>query len=347
MTKTGGNRYGTHRTIEPMGSLPQPAWKLDNSMEIWDNELLIDVETLNVDAASFRQISEQAKGDPEKIGEIILETVAKRGKQHNPVTGSGGMLIGSVAEIGKSLQGKRDLAVGDRVASMVSLSLTPLNIQEILAVHPATCQVDVRAKAVLFESGIYAKLPKDMPDKLALAVLDVAGAPAQTAKIVGPGQTVLIIGGGGKSGLLCLHEAKKRAGITGKVMALCRSDRAAERVRQSGLADVILRGDAKDSVAVLKLVEEATDGALADVTINCVDIPATEMTSILATKDGGMVYFFSMATSFTAAALGAEGIGKDVTMLIGNGYTKDHSEIAINTLRENSVLREMFSKLYA
>lgn len=347
MTKTGGNRYGTHRTIEPKGSLPQPAWKLDNSMEIWDNELLIDVETLNVDAASFRQISEQANGDPEKIGEIILETVAKRGKQHNPVTGSGGMLIGSVAEIGKSLQGKRDLAVGDRVASMVSLSLTPLNIQEILAVHPATCQVDVRAKAVLFESGIYAKLPKDMPDKLSLAVLDVAGAPAQTAKIVGPGQTVLIIGGGGKSGLLCLHEAKKRAGITGKVMALCRSDGAAERVRQSGLADVILRGDAKDSVAVLKLVEEATDGALADVTINCVDIPATEMTSILATKDGGMVYFFSMATSFTAAALGAEGIGKDVTMLIGNGYTKDHSEIAINTLRENSILREMFSKLYA
>lgn len=347
MTKTGGNRYGTHRTIEPKGSLPQPAWKLDNSAEIWDNELLIDVETLNVDAASFRQISEQANGDPEKIGEIIMETVAKRGKQHNPVTGSGGMLIGSIAEIGKALQGKRDLAVGDRIASMVSLSLTPLTIQEIVAVHPATCQVDVRAKAVLFESGIYAKLPSDMPDKLALAVLDVAGAPAQTAKIVRPGHTVLIIGAGGKSGLLCLHEAKKRAGITGKVMALCRSEGAAGRVAESGLADVILRGDAKDAVGVLKLVEDATDGQLADVTINCVDIPATEMTSILATKDGGMVYFFSMATSFTAAALGAEGIGKDVTMLIGNGYTKDHSEIAINTLRENSILREMFSKLYA
>ena len=135
----------------------QPAWKLDNSVdEIWDNELLIDVETLNVDAASFRQISEQADGDPQKIGEIILETVAKRGKQHNPVTGSGGMLIGTVAEIGTALQGKRDLAVGDRIATMVSLSLTPLNIEEIIAVHPATCQVDVRAKAVLFESGIYA-----------------------------------------------------------------------------------------------------------------------------------------------------------------------------------------------
>lgn len=346
MAKTGGNRYGTHRALEPKGSLPQPAWKLDNTSEIWDNEVLIDVETLNVDAASFRQISDQAGGDPGKIGQIIMETVAQRGKQHNPVTGSGGMLIGTVAEIGPALQ-DRDLAVGDRLASMVSLSLTPLKIQEILAVHGATCQVDVRAQAVLFASGIYAKLPADMPDKLALAVLDVAGAPAQTAKIVGPGQTVLVVGAGGKSGLLCLHEAKKRAGITGKVMALCRSEGAVARVQESGLADVILRGDAKEAMRVLQLVEEATGGALADVTINCVDIPGTEMTSILATRDGGLVYFFSMATSFTAAALGAEGIGKDVTMLIGNGYTKDHSEIAINSLRENPVLREMFSKLYA
>ena len=346
MAKTGGNRYGTHRALEPKGSLPQPAWKLDNTSEIWDNEVLIDVETLNVDAASFRQISDQAGGDPGKIGQIIMETVAQRGKQHNPVTGSGGMLIGTVAEIGPALR-DRDLAVGDRLASMVSLSLTPLKIQEILAVHGATCQVDVRAQAVLFASGIYAKLPADMPDKLALAVLDVAGAPAQTAKIVGPGQTVLVVGAGGKSGLLCLHEAKKRAGITGKVMALCRSEGAVARVQESGLADVILRGDAKEAVSVLQLVEEATGGALADVTINCVDIPGTEMTSILATRDGGLVYFFSMATSFTAAALGAEGIGKDVTMLIGNGYTKDHSEIAINSLRENPVLREMFSKLYA
>lgn len=345
MIKADGNPYGTHRAIEPAGSLPQPAWKLDNTTEIWDNEVLIEVETLNVDAASFRQISQVAQGDPDVISQIIMETVAKRGKQHNPVTGSGGMLIGSVAKLGKSLVGKRDLAMGDRIATLVSLSLTPLNIQEILAVHSATCQVDVRAKAVLFESGIYAKLPSDMPDKLALAVLDVAGAPAQTAKIVSPSQKVLIIGGG-KSGLLCLHEAKKRAGITGKVIIVDYAEQAVARLKQSGLADVVLQGDARDAIAIHKLVEEATDGALADVTINCVDIPGTEMTSILSTRNGGLVYFFSMATSFTAAALGAEGIGKDVTMLIGNGYTEGHSAIAINVLRENPGLRTLFSNLY-
>lgn len=345
--KIGGSRYGTHRSIEPAGSLPQPAWKLDNSMEIWDNEILIDVETLNIDAASFRQISDQAGGDPGKIGEIIMKTVADRGKQHNPVTGSGGMLLGRIAEIGESMKDRKDISVGDRIATLVSLSLTPLSIQEVIAVHPSTCQVDVRARAILFESGIFAKLPEDMSDKLALAVLDVAGAPAQTAKIVKPGDTVLVIGAGGKSGLLCLQEAKKRAGVTGKIVALTRSDSAINRIKQMGFADEIIQADAKDPVTILKEVQEATAGALCDVTINCVDIPGTEMSSILATKEGGMVYFFSMATSFTAAALGAEGIGKDVTMLIGNGYSKGHAEIALNCLRENAALRDLFANLYS
>lgn len=345
--KSKGSPYGVHRSLEPAGSLPQPAWKLDNTMEIWDNEILIDVETLNIDAASFRQMSEQAGGDSQGIQDIILKTVADRGKQHNPVTGSGGMLVGKVAQIGKELQGKIDLAVGDRIATLVSLSLTPLRIAKITAIWTETCQVDVEAQAILFESGIYAKLPEDMPDKLALAVLDVAGAPAQTAKIVQPGNTVLVIGGGGKSGLLCLHEAKKKAGPQGKVIALDLTDSALARIEKAGSADIILQGDAKDSVGVLTKVSQASEGRLADITINCVDVPGTEMSSILATRDEGLVYFFSMATSFTAAALGAEGVGKDVQMLIGNGYTKGHAEIALNVLRESAALREIFFDLYA
>ncbi|NLO87672.1 MAG: L-erythro-3,5-diaminohexanoate dehydrogenase [Firmicutes bacterium] len=344
--KTGGCRYGSHRSIEPAGSLPQPAWKLDNSPAIWDNEILIAAETLNIDAASFRQMSREAGGDVEGIKKIILKTVAERGKQHNPVTGSGGMLIGRVADIGPELRG-RDLAVGDRIATLVSLSLTPLKIDRILAVRPETCQVDVVGQAVLFASGIYAKMPADLPDKLALAVLDVAGAPAQTAKIVSPGATVLIIGAGGKSGLLCLHQARKRVGSAGRVIALDYAEAALDRVAQLEAADVIIQADATQPLAVLRKVEEATAGDLADVTINCVDVPGTEMASVLATRDGGLVYFFSMATSFTAAALGAEGVGKDVQMLIGNGYTAGHAQVALDCVRENDTLRELFTSLYA
>ena len=55
-------------------------------------------------------------------------------------------------------------------------------------------------------------------------------------------------------------------------------------------------------------------------TVVCVDVPGCEGGAILATAEGGTVVFFSMATSFTAAALGAEGLAADVTMLVGNGY---------------------------
>ncbi len=343
-----GNKYGTHRVIEPQGVLPQPADKLDNNMdEIYDNEILIDVQTLNVDSASFTQMKDQAGDDKQKIAEIMLGIVAKQGKHRNPVTGSGGMLLGTVEKIGDALAGKIDLKVGDKIATLVSLSLTPLRIDKIKDMRLDTDQVDIEGKAILFESGIYTKIPDDMPAKLALSALDVAGAPAQTAKLVKPGDTVLIIGAGGKSGMLCCYEAKKRASVTGKVIGLCHSEKSTRRLQDLGFCDYVFSADATKPVPVMEKISELTDGKMCDITINNVNIPDTEMTSILCTKDSGVVYFFSMATSFTKAALGAEGVGSDVTMIVGNGYTRGHAEITLQLLRESEKLRKIFTELYA
>jgi len=305
-----GCKYGTHRVIEPAGVLPQPAKKISNDMEIFSNEILIDVIALNIDSASFTQIAEEAGHDVEKIKAKIKEIVAEKGKMQNPVTGSGGMLIGTVEKIGDDLVGKTDLKVGDKIATLVSLSLTPLRIDEITNIKPEIDRVEIKGKAVLFESGIYAVLPKDMPENLALAALDVAGAPAQVAKLVKPCQSVAILGSAGKSGMLCAYEAVKRVGPTGN--------------------------------AVLA----ANDGKEVDVAINCVNVPNTEMSTILPVRDFGIAYFFSMATSFTKAALGAEGVGKDITMIVGNGYTVDHADITLQELRESAALREIFNELY-
>jgi L-erythro-3,5-diaminohexanoate dehydrogenase len=340
-----GSSYGIHRVLEPKGTLPQVAWKIDNTMEIRDNEILIDVDILNIDAASFTQIKQAANLDIEKIKATMQEIVAQRGKHHNPVTGSGGMLVGRVRAIGNELQG-RDLQVGDPIATLVSLSLTPLVINKIKAVHIDRDQVEIEGQAILFETGIYTKLPEDMPDALALAILDVAGAPAQTARLVKPGDTVVIIGGGGKSGTLCMYEARRRAGVTGRIIGIGSGKKSCQRIREMGWADHVLEVDATNAVAVMEAVAAVTDNKLADVTINCVNIPGTEMASVLATRDYGTVYFFSMATSFTAAALGAEGVGKDVTMIIGNGYTHGHAEIALNLLRESPQLRKLFETIY-
>lgn len=340
-----GNPYGTHRVISPKGVLPQPADVIDNTMEIYDNEVLIDVKTLNIDSASFTEIERRSEGDVEKIKETMLGIVAKAGKHKNPWTGSGGMLIGTVKEVGPAYVG--DIKVGDKIATLVSLSLTPLVIEEILAVRPDIDQVDIKGQAILFQSGIYAKLPEDMAEGLALSALDVAGAPAQTAKLVRPGNKVLVIGGGGKSGLMCLYEAKKRAGVTGQVICIDNSEKSFKRAKDLGFADDYFAADATDAVGVYDKIMELTDGELCDIVINCVNIDNTEMASILATKDEGLVYFFSMATSFTKAALGAEGVGKDVNMIIGNGYTKGHAAITLQELREHEGLRNLFQEMYA
>lgn len=341
-----GCKYGTHRVIEPKGVLPQPATKISNDMNIFDNEILIDVQALNIDSASFTQIEEEAGHDVEKIKAKIMEIVEAKGKMQNPVTGSGGMLIGTVEKIGEALVGKTDLKVGDKISTLVSLSLTPLKIEEILDIKPDIDRVEIKGKAILFQSGLYAKLPKDMDENLALAALDVAGAPAQVAKLVKPGQSVLLLGAAGKSGMLCCYEAVKRVGPTGNVIGLVRNEEEAARLRRLNLRMQIVIGDAREAIDVMNTTLEHNNGQEVDVAINIVNVPNTEMSTILPVKDDGIVYFFSMATSFTKAALGAEGVGKDVTMIVGNGYTKGHAEITLEELRENETLRKVFEELY-
>jgi len=349
--KANGCRYGTHRVLEPKGVLPQPARVLNNDMsEIWDNELLIDVIRLNVDSASFHQIKQkliaQGHTDIEKaFAEHAIDLTTRTGKHKNEDTGSGGMLIGRVAAIGDKFEMKDAIKVGDKIASLVSLSLTPLKISKVKRVLLDKDQVEIEGQAILFSSGIYAKLPDDMDENLALSVLDVAGAPAQAERLVKPGDTVVIIGANGKSGILCNTVARERAGVSGRVIGVVRNQNYIPTCLETGCHDVII-ADATDAITIQREVARLTEGRMADVVINVVNIEDTELPTIMAARDRGLVYFFSMGTSFTKAALGAEGIGADVDMILGNGYAHHHAMISIDLLRRNPILMRLFQERY-
>jgi L-erythro-3,5-diaminohexanoate dehydrogenase len=347
----GSDRFGTHRVLEPKGTLPQAAWRLDNDMtRLFDDEILLDVERLNIDSASFAEMAAAAPPGAvaEHVAARVLETVRTRGKQHNPVTGSGGMLLGRVARVGPALRGSGDgphasLVVGERVATLVSLTLTPLKIDRIDAVDCQRHQVQMIGQAILFESGAWARLPSDLPETAALAALDIAGAAPQVARRVRPGARVLILGCGGKSGLLC-SAAARRAGAA-VVVGVERSDESAAGARRLGACHALVIADAADAVAVASAAVRAAGGEF-DLTVSCVNLPDAEMGAILATRDGGAIYFFSMATSFTKAALGAEGVSRDVDMLVGNGYCPGHAEATLTLLREDAALRQLFIERY-
>ncbi len=256
--RTPGSPLGLHRVLEPAGVLPQAAWRLDASGEIWPDEVRVRVQRLNLDAASFRQLQEASAGESGKIKAAVLEIVATRGKMQNPVTGSGGMLTGVVEEAGPD--SPLGLRPGDKIASLVSLSLTPLVITDDLASWDGKSeQVPCDGHAILFGRSIAATLPDDMAAELALAVMDVCGAPALTHRVVSESPaarpTVAIIGAAGKSGSLSAAAARKGGAclIIGVVpheaeAEILRAARAADG--QHGLVDEVVVADARDPVSV-------------------------------------------------------------------------------------------------
>jgi len=340
-----GDRYGGHRVIDPKGFLPQAANILNNEPKIFSNEILIDVIALNPTSTAFNRIRTECEGDKEKIKEEILNIVSTQGKFQDPVTKSGGNLIGIVKEIGDDLKGRIDLQVGDKIATLVSLSLTPLKIHEILDINVETDQVFVKASAILFESGIYTKLPSDIEESLSLALMDVAGAPAQVAINAKPNDVVVVIGSG-KAGLLCLHEAKKRVKPTGKVICIEYSKEQCEVVKELDLADYVIQGNAQHPNEILEKYQVVMGDRLANLTINTVNVPDTEVSTVLVTGDEGLIYFFSMSTNFAKASLGAEGVGKYTRMLVGNGFYPGHADITFQIMRDNPKLRKYFENKY-
>ena len=234
-------------------------------------------------------------------------------------------------------------------------------------------QVPCEGHAILFARSIAAVLPDDLPTPLALAVMDVCGAPALTSRVVTEGAVVLVMGAAGKSGSLSAAAARQ-AGAS-KVIGVVPTETEAQLLRhpsattkdggagglphgrsassgaqtsaapQSPLADEIVVADARDPVGLAEKVEAA--GGPADVTVVCVDVPGCEGGAILSTKQGGTVIFFSMATSFSAAALGAEGLAADVTMLVGNGYVPGHAAFALDLIRGVPSVRRLFERRVA
>jgi len=331
---------GLHRVIDPPGVLPQAAWRLDPDAAIAGDEVRVRVDRLNLDAASYRQIRETYAGDPDKIRAAVGEIIATRGKMQNPVTGSGGMLTGTVEEVGPD--SPLGLEPGQRIATLVSLTLTPLAISDGLYRWDGQSeQVPCEGHAILFARSIAAILPDDLPVPLSLAVMDVCGAPALTRRVVEPGSVVLVIGAAGKSGSLSAAAARQAGAAT--VIGVVPTEAEAALLRGTeGLVDEIVIADARDPVNLADRVAAA--GGPADVTVVCVDVAGCEGGAILSTAQGGTVIFFSMATSFSAAALGAEGMAADVTMLVGNGYVPGHAELALDLLRGTPSLRALFER---
>lgn len=332
--------YGLHRVVQPPMAFPQAAEKLNVALPICSNEILISVDRLNLDSASFHQILESSHHHIDQVKKKIADIIKARGKMHNPVTNSGGTLLGTIQEVGKKAEGK-GFKTGERVASLVSLTLTPLHLETIGVVNVSREQLEVKGYAILFESGILHRLPPDMPEDLALAIFDVCGAPALVSSLCPVGATVVVLGAG-KAGLLVAAKARKKIGKQGKIIVFEKNERAVQAAQGLSFIDDVFCVDLTDPLQTHDIVLGSTQARMADLVVNCVNVPGTEMSSILAAKKSGTVLFFNMTTNFQAAVLGAEGVGHEARLVMGNGYYPGHADLAIDLIREYPPLRKWF-----
>lgn len=325
--------FGFHRAIEPIGVFPQAANRLNCELPIIETELLIEVQMLNIDSNSYRHIREVCKSQENIMKDMILKIISEKGKMHNPVTNSGGMLTGKIIEVGSKI--KSSLKVGDIIATLASLTLTPLKINQIISLKVDSPQIEVSGHAILFDSAPAIKLPSNIKYQILIAALDVCGAPKLTQVYSKDAKNILILGAG-KSGILSAFAAFD-SGVP-EITIIENSLRRLNDLYDLKLPFNILNGDAKDYIYFEKYQEKF------DLTLDCLNIPNAEMASIIATKKEGTIIFFNTATSFTQAALGAEGICNNVRMIIGNGYYPEHAEYTFEIIRKYPVLLKLLNE---
>ena len=329
-----GKRLGADRVLEPAGAVPQGADRLDASGPVRQYEFEVAVDRLCLDSTSFHEIRRRAGRSPEAMGARILEIVRDRGKMHNPATDSGGILTGTVAAVGP--EHGSPPAAGERIATLGSLTLTPLRLESVTDVDPGSPQVDVRGSAYVCDRAPWAPLPSDLPLEAALEIFDVCAAASHTRELAPQDGTVCVLGAGhaGKLVAAAATDAMSR----GTIVAVDVDAEAIARVTEDGLADVGIVADLRDPLAALDAVRAAGVGP-ADLTVVVVSVAGCEPAAILLTAERGTALFFSMATSFSAAALVPDGTSSDVRIVVGTGYAPDRGEYALELVRGSEPLR--------
>ena len=325
---------GADRVVAPPRALPQPAERLDAEGPVRPLEFELAVERLCLDSTSFRDIRERADADPVRMGELISEIVADRGKMHNPVTDSGGVLLGAVTAIGDRFADPP--AIGDRIVTLASLTLTPLRLDAVTRVDPDSALVDVEGTAYVCRRAPWGPLPDDVPMGTAIELYDVYGAGSHTRDLAPAGGTVCVLGAG-HAGKLALAAARD-ASDGGTLVCVDVDEEAVDRVVSLGLCDIGVVADLRDPLGALDAVTAAGAGP-ADLTVVVVNATGCEPTAILLTAQRGTVLFYSMATRFQTAALTADGQSSDITMIVGNGFAPDRGAYALDLVRANPALR--------
>lgn len=330
-------QYGVNRVLEPKYVLPTTAWKLDNSKEISPKEMRISVKRIHIEGTSFKQICMASGMQEDRIKNSIMDIVEKRGKLHNPVTDTGGLLYGTIEEIGSEYSNEQNLEVGDEVLCNTSLASIPLYLSKIVSIDNAYTQADVEGHAIVFEGMPIVKRPDDVPLDLLLFVFNESGTIYTVSQTVSGSKRFLVVGNNILTNLIFGYAIRKSAGQD--VEIFCLFDKKTElimvgRTIDRLLSEVFTRVEYVNILRPMECVERLDLDSRFDITVNCADIPGAETINILATKPGGSVIFANLINNYNIALYLTEAIAKDLHLASADGYLEKYDEFDIDIIRE-------------
>ena len=331
------NNYGLERVLEPKYVLPTSAWKLDNSRNIYPNEMLLSIKRIHLEGTSFKQICTEVNYNEEKIKQTIIDIVIRRGKLHNPVTDTGGLIFGQVEKIGESFESQGGVKAGDEIICNASLASVPIYIEKITAIDYAFNQIEVEGYAVVHDRIPLVKVKPGIPLNLLLFTLDESGTLFSLNKLAEGKGKCLIVGNNMITNLIFGYVLRRKLGAEGEIT--CLLDRKTGIQITGGGIDrlvslVFNQIHYLDILKPVECLEKLNAESLFDLSVNCAEIPGAETVNILATRPGGTVLFANLINNLNIALYITESISKTLEVHGAQGYIEGYDDFDVQIVSE-------------
>lgn len=329
--------YGLKRVLEPKYVLPTSAWKLDNGRNVYPDEIRMSIKRIHLEGTSFKQICTEVNYNEEKIKQTIIDIVIRRGKLHNPVTDTGGLVCGQIEAIGDEFENSHGLKVGDEIICNASLASVPMYIEKITSIDYMFNQIEVEGYAILHSRIPIVKVPGDLPLNLVLFVLDESGTLFRLSQLAEGKEKCLIVGNNMITNLIFGYALRRKLGANGEITCLL-DKKTSIQVTGGGIDRLISR--VFDNIQYLDIlkptecVDRLNAESIFDISVNCAEIPGAETVNILATRPGGTVMFANLINNLNIALYITESISKNLEVQGAEGYIEGYDEFDVELVGE-------------
>lgn len=347
--------FGIDRVLEPKGVVPVAAWRIDNSREIGSKEVRINLELVHLEWDSFQQICNSCGFDDNKIKAKILDLVEKRGKLHNPFTETGGVLMGTVDEMGSGIVSTEGIKEGDKIYCITSLCGIPIHIDKIINIDYNYGQISCTGHAILFEATPIYKMEKDVKPNYTLAAMDEAGNLHGTNKLASEKnyKNAAIIGRNIFTTVMYAAALRQAAGDELNIIAIVdrySPGRLSESEIEETMKPLVNKTyfvDLTEPLDTYKELKKKDDvfGQM-DQVIVAEGILGAETLGVLMVKELGDLYFVLLRNHYTVASLTAETMAKVINIYAFEQYTENYPQFTMSLVKTIAPKLNEINKLF-